>query len=138
MGQAMSNADVVRKVTELVSNFQFDEIEQYIHDEIVMEAPYQAFNHGPMRRGRKKFMEGVAFIPQVFEKFKLNICELYECQEKNTVIIEQTSFGVFVANKGTYQNRYVMVYGFRDGKIDLWREYFNPEVMNAGMICLLD
>ncbi len=138
MTKAMSNADVTRKVIDLVSAFEFDEIAQYIHEDIVMEAPYQAFHNGPMRRGGDLFMEGMRFVPNVFKKFKLNIHELYDCPEQDVVVFEQTSMGIFAANGGTYQNRYIMVFGFRDGKIVLWREFFNPEIMNASMLFMLD
>ena len=46
--------------------------------------------------------------------------------------------GVFAGNGATYQNRYIMVFGFRDGQIVLWREFYNPEIMNAGMLFMLD
>ena len=134
----MSNADTARKVVELVSSFQFDAVEAHVHDDIVMEAPYQAFHNGPMRRGREGFMAGMRFVPNVFKTFTLNIHELYDCPDQQVVVLEMTSMGVFAANGGTYQNRYVLILGFRDGKVYLWREFFNPEVMNAGMMILLE
>jgi len=134
----MTSAEIARRVIELVSSFQFDEIEQYIHEDIVVEAPYQAFHNGPMRRGKTAFMEGMRFVPNVFKAFSLKIHELYDCPEQEAVVFEQTSMGVFAANGGTYQNRYIMVFKFRDGKIHLWREFFNPEIMNAGMMFMLE
>ncbi|MEM6583945.1 MAG: nuclear transport factor 2 family protein [Pseudomonadota bacterium] len=134
----MSHADITRKVIAHVCAYQFDELSQYIHDDIVMEAPFQAFHNGPMKRGKDRFMQGMQFVPNVFKTFSLNIHELYDCPEQDVVVFEQTSMGVFVANGDTYQNRYIMVFGFRDGKIILWREFFNPEIMNAGMLFMLD
>lgn len=134
----MSNAETARRVIELVSNYQFDDIEQYVHDDIVMEAPYQAFHTGPLRRGKQAFMTGMRFVPNVFKTFSLNIHELYDCREQDVVVLEMTSVGIFLANSGTYQNRYIVVFQFKDGKIHLWREFFNPETMNAGMQFMLD
>lgn len=127
------NVQVTRQVIGLVSDYRFDEIEEHIHDDIVMEAPYQAFHQGPMKRGREGFMAGFRFVPNVFKSFKLNIHEIYDCPDQDVVVFEQTSFGIFAANGSSYQNRYIMVFQFRDGKIVLWREYFNPEIMNANM-----
>ena len=138
MSEVLSNAEVSRKVIEMVCAYQFDELAQYIHDDIVMEAPFQAFHNGPMRCGKKLFMEGMSFVPNVFRKFSLNIHELYDCPEQDVVVFEQTSFGIFAANGGTFQNRYIMVFGFRDGQIVLWREFFNPEIMNASMLFMLE
>ena len=138
VGSVMSNAEVTREVIRLVTAYRFDEIAQYIHDDIVMEAPYQAFHQGPMRRGKLGFMAGFAFVPQIFKRFSLNIHELYDCPAQNTVVFEQTSMGIFNANGKAYQNRYIMVFQFRDGKIVLWREFFNPEIMIASMAFMLD
>src|SRR5690606_40705707 len=69
----------------LVSQFRFDEIEQYIHDDIVMEAPYQADHQGPMRRGKEKFMAGFQFIPTIFRSFSTKTHELYDCPAQNEI-----------------------------------------------------
>ena len=138
VSEQLSNAEITRKVIDLVSNYEFDQIGPYIHEDIVMEAPYQAFHNGPMRRGKDLFMTGMGFVPDVFKTFKLNIHELYDCPDQDVVVFEQTSMGIFAANGGTYQNRYIMVFAFRDGQIVLWREFFNPEIMNAGMLFMLD
>ena len=135
---AMSNVDVARKAMELVSAGKFAEIEACIHDDIVVECPYQAFHSGPMARGRERFLRGLATVPMVFSTFKLNIHEMYDCPEQDTVVFEQTSMGRFAANGELYQNRYIMVFGFRDGKIVLWREYFNPDIMNRAMAFMLE
>ena len=134
----MNNAETARHVIELVSAFRFDDIEAFVHEDIVMECPYQAFHTGPMRRGKADFMEGMRFVPTVFKSFQLNIHELYDCPEQDTVVLEQTSLGVFLSSGGTYQNRYILVFKFRDGQIYLWREFYNPEVMNRGMLSMFD
>ena len=134
----MTNAEIARTVIELVSTYQFDQFEQYVHDDIVMEAPYQAFHAGPMRRSKESFLEAMRFVPNVFKAFRLNIHELYDCPDQEVVVLEMTSMGIFAANEATYQNRYVLVLQFKDEKIYLWREFFNPEVMNVGMKFMLE
>ena len=138
MSEQLSNAEITRKVIDHVSNYEFDQINQHIHEDIVIEVPFQAFHAGPMRRGKELFMSGMQVVPSVFKKFKLNIHELYDCPGQDVVVFEQTSMAIFAANGATYQNRYIMVFGFRDGKINLWREFFNPELMNAGWRFMLD
>ncbi|MEM8497132.1 MAG: nuclear transport factor 2 family protein [Pseudomonadota bacterium] len=132
----MNNADTARHVIDLVSSYQFDDLAPFIHDDIIMEAPYQAFHTGPMRRGKEGFMNGMRFVPGVFKTFSLNIHELYDCPEQQVVVLEMTSLGVFLSNDASYQNRYCLIFEFKDGKICLWREFFNPEIMNAGMISM--
>ena len=132
----MNNAETTRHVIGLVTEFRFDDIEEFIHDDIVVDCPYQAFHAGPLKRGRDNFMVGMRSVGDVFKSFQLNIHELYDCPGQDTVVFEQTSMGVFATNGGTYQNRYIMVFKFKDGKIHLWREFFNPEIMNRGMLSM--
>ena len=95
--KTMSNAEVARRAIELVTAFEFDELATLIHEDIVMEAPYQAFHAGPMRRGRESFMEGMSMVPNLFKAFSLNIHALYDCPADDVVVLEMTSLGVFLA-----------------------------------------
>jgi ketosteroid isomerase-like protein len=79
---------------------------------------------------------GFAFIPQVFRSFRLTITEIYDCPEQDVVVFEQTSDGELHSG-AHFANRYVMILGFRDGKVVLWRECFDPIVMNRAMAPLL-
>lgn len=131
------NVQVVRALTRAVSEKRFEEVRQYLHDECVVDVPYQAFFQGPMRRGGQGVAAGFAFIPQVFSEFVLTLTEIYDCPRQNSVVFEQVSSGVLAATGGAFANRYLMILGFRDGKVVLWREYFNPETMNALLAPLL-
>ncbi len=131
------NVQVVRALTRIVSEGRFEEVRQYLHDECIVDVPYQAFFQGPMRRGGKSIAEGFAFIPQVFSKFVLTLTEVYDCPHQNAVVFEQTSSGVLAATGDAFANRYLMILSFREGKVVLWREYFNPETMNRLLAPLL-
>lgn len=133
-----SNRATTQTVIDLVSAFRWDELATHIHDDIVMEAPYQAFHTGPMKRGKAAFMAGMQFVPNVFSRFELTIHKLYDCPDQDSVVFEMTSDGTFAADPSrSYANRYLMIFGFRDGKLVLWREIFNPAIMNDGMKFML-
>ncbi len=130
------NVRIVREIVRAVSDYDFDVVARHLHDELVIECPFPAFFQGPLRRGGPQVAAGFAFIPQIFKTFRLSITEIYDCPGQNVVVFEQTSEGEFVS--GTkYANRYVMILGFRDGKVVLWRECFDPIVMNRCMAPLL-
>jgi ketosteroid isomerase-like protein len=130
------NVRTVREIARAVSDYDFGAVARCLHEDLVIECPFPAFFQGPMRRGGVQVAAGFAFIPQIFKSFKLHITEIYDCPQQNVVVFEQTSEGVFVTG-APYANRYLMVFGFRDGKVVLWRECFNPIVMNEGMAPLL-
>jgi ketosteroid isomerase-like protein len=134
--QESRNVRTVREIARAVSGYDFDAVARHLHDELVIECPFPAFFQGPLRRGGAQVAAGFAFIPQIFKSFKLDITEIYDCPEQDVVVFEQTSQGEFLSG-ARYANRYVMIFGFRDGKVVLWRECFDPIVMNAGMAPLL-
>ena len=130
------NVKTVREIVRAVSAYEFDVVAHHLHEDLVIECPFPAFFQGPLRRGGAQVAAGFAFIPQIFKTFKLHITDIYDCPEQDVVVFEQTSEGEFVAG-GTFANRYVMILGFRDGKVVLWRECFDPIVMNQAMVPLL-
>lgn len=125
--------DIVRHVMGLVTQVKIDELAAYIHDDVVFEFPFPAAGTPPFKRGKDSFMEGFYMIKASFKHFALIPGQFYFDPEQNTVVAEFTSFGVLAATDTDYHNRYVGVFGFRDGKIALWREYLNPEICNAQM-----
>lgn len=138
MSDESANVRVVREVMRLMSEFRFDEAAGYLHDDVIVDCPYQAFHQGPLRRGKTLVAAGFQFVPMIFSRFRLSIGEVYDCPGDDTVVFEMESDGIFAANGTAYRNQYLMVFGFRDGKVVLWREYYNPKRMNDGMAFLLD
>ena len=133
-----SNVEIAHAVMDHMSAGRFEAAASHLHDDVIVDCPFQAFHQGPLRRGKATVAAGFAFIPMVFSKFQLIIDETYDCPEDQAVVLEMHSEGVFAAGGAPYQNRYVMVFEFRDGKIILWRECFDPDVMNRGMAFLMD
>ena len=131
------NVRTVREIARAVSAYEFDAVAKHLHEELVIECPFPAFFQGPLRRGGAQVAAGFAFIPQIFKSFKLNITEIYDCPGQDVVVFEQTSDAEFLSG-APYANRYVMIFGFRDGKVALWRECFDPIVMNRCMTPLLE
>jgi ketosteroid isomerase-like protein len=121
-----------------VSDYDFDAIARLLHDDLVIECPFPAFFQGPMRRGGAQVAAGFAFIPMVFSRFELIVDEAYDCPGQDVAVLEMHSEGVFAAGGAPYQNRYVMIFGFREGKIVLWRECFDPDAMNRSMAFMMD
>ncbi|HKY89970.1 MAG TPA: nuclear transport factor 2 family protein [Nevskiaceae bacterium] len=133
-----SNAEIARAVMGHMSAGAFEQAASFLHDDVIVDCPFQAFHQGPLRRGKATVAAGFAFIPMVFSRFEVVVDELHDCPGQETVVLEMHSEGVFAAGGGSYRNRYVLVFGFRDGKIVLWRECFDPDVMNRGMAFLMD
>jgi uncharacterized protein len=119
-----ANRAAVLRAYEAVGRFDADaQCLEYAED-AVMEFP---FADPPSR------LEGRAAIHQMlsaaFTSFhmQLEVTTVHECVDPDRLIFELRSEGELAGKP--YANRYVIVYGFKDGKIVSQREYLNPMVI---------
>ena len=92
-------------------------------DDLVLEFPYA----DPPKRmqGKDVVLPYLANALALFE-LDLRVVEVHETTDPDEVVVEAAATGTFVPNGAPYENRYVIVYGFRDGLICRQREYYNP------------
>jgi ketosteroid isomerase-like protein len=65
-------------------------------------------------------------LPQALAPFDQWADTLYVVGDGDTAVVEGRSHGTATHDGSTYENRYAWIMHFRDGKIALMREYFNP------------
>jgi uncharacterized protein len=120
-----------------VSNHNGD-VADLLTEDAVFDVPYADASAMEMPvRGREAFAATFAWVvAELFDPFLLEPIEEYLGADPEVLIVEYRSEGAIKANGSPYANRYVGVFRIRDGKIALWREYYNPEVMTraAGTI----
>lgn len=75
--------------------------------------------------GRAAVLERLTNAFKVF-RFELSITDLHHCLDPDELIVEFTGSGTYLPNDAPYENRYIAVFGFRDGLICRQREYFDP------------
>lgn len=103
-----------------------DGLAPLLHERIVMELPYAPKGTPTRIDGRDAVVTALGFIKTQMKYFRIIPHEVYECLERGTVILEATSVGQWLAPAPMYQNRYVFVFGFDDGLLLSWKEFFNP------------
>ncbi len=67
----------------------------------------------------------------LFRGFTLQLGEVYDCVDADTLIAEYRSEAIVVRNDNEYRNRYIGVFRFADGKIAAWKEFHNPEATSV-------
>jgi ketosteroid isomerase-like protein len=102
-----------------------------LHDDAVLEMPY------PLASGENKYgthkMWGeplriyVKGIVERNSKIAFDNVVWYET-DRDTVILEANGDLVRSKDGLRYQNKYLILFETRDGKVITWREYFNPVV----------
>ena len=102
-----------------------DDAGQMTHytDDLVLEFP---FADPPKRLESKAVVEPYLTTALGLFTLDLQVVEIHETTDPDELIVEAAATGTYTPNGAPYENRYVIVYGFRDGLICRQREYYNP------------
>ena len=122
------NIGTIRAVMECLSTGRYDEIGEHVSEDVAFELPY-----GPGARpievhGREAFVGLNAKTWPAFSHFRQTITQIHELVDPEKLIVEYESDGAITATGKPYRNRYVGIFGFRDGLICEWHEFHNPDV----------
>lgn len=109
----------------------FDEIEQIVHEDAVFEFPFSA--QGARLEGKAAIMAYLRTAMASFvRRMRFDVARQHACADPDWAIAEYRSEAETVAG-GRYANRYVGMVHAKDGRILLFREYFNPMAVIAAI-----
>lgn len=130
MGETMNEPGaLLRKLLSCLETFDFDGIDGLLHDDAVFDFPYRSSNQ--IISGRVAIVEHLrAGLTAFLKSISFEVHALYPSQDGQFAISEHSSEGERAAG-GMYRNRYVCVVQARDGRIVLYREYYNPQALAA-------
>jgi len=122
-----ANPDLAKRLLANLRESGVDGVAELLDENVRMELPFAPQGTPSAVVGKTAVMEALAFIPRYFSRFRISAHECYECKARSTVILECTSLGIYKSpNAPEYQNRYVVLLTFADGRVTRWREFFNP------------
>ena len=129
----MNNRDRVVEILRRLGEADFEGTTELLADDFVQEYPYLPMPGAPDRiEGIDAFIAFVRPGMTAFEPYRYRITEIYETTDPATVIAEYTSHSRLLSTGQPYSNRYIAVFVFAgDGKLRLWREYLDPQVIAA-------
>ena len=104
------------------------QLEHYTED-LVLELPYAS----PPKRIDGK-VAALSFLDAALGAFSLDLTidEVHACLDPDELIVEFSGTGEHRPTGSPYANRYIAVFGFRDGRIARQREYYNPSASPTG------
>lgn len=102
-----------------------DAVRQMTHytDDLVLEFP---FADPPKQLEGKDVVEPYLVAALGAFTLDLRVVEVHETVDPDELVVEAAATGTYTPNGASYENRYVIVYRFRDGRICHQREYYNP------------
>lgn len=119
-----ANLAVLRDMFAALADRDVDRMATFWADDLVFEAPI-SFTGSPSRTEGK---------PAVYDRLsrsygrvhmRFTITKVYDLLDPDTLIVEYTSEGRMVETGQPYENSYITVFRFRDGKLTLFREFYD-------------
>lgn len=127
MPQQNTLTDIAKKLLATLGAQEFDQLSAVLDDDIVVEFPYTG---SPAISGQQA---AIAFFTKglsIMRTLSFELTASYPAADGEFCVVEYTSTGETTTGK-SYSNRYISVLRIRDGKVLLFREFFNPLAMAA-------
>ncbi len=122
------NRSIVEKAFGMISSGSYAQMGSLISEDLYFELPYGPGRKALEVRGRSAFLALNAKTWPAFRRFELSMTDVHSLLDPNKLIIEYRSDGEIIETGKPYRNRYIGIFGFRDGEICEWHEFHNPDV----------
>ncbi|SOX56539.1 nuclear transport factor 2 family protein [Mycobacterium ahvazicum] len=123
-----ANRQTLRRAMDGISALDLDAVLAELHDDVRFELPYEDAVPDSGRDGVRELL-GSMFV--MFGKFTVTLTDIYDLLDPNMLVARYRGDALGRDKPVVYQNDYLGVFEFRDGKITLWREFDNPMVSAA-------
>jgi len=125
------NLAVAREILALAGEMRVDELVGHFAPDAVMELPYAPGGMARRHDGRDAIAEFQRFARDSFSSYTNEVDALHAtADDPDTVFVELRGHGVVAENGRPYEQTYVLVLRFDDdGRLLLWREYYDPGVV---------
>jgi ketosteroid isomerase-like protein len=106
-----------------------------LHDSAILQLPFEPAVPDSDRDGLLQLLS-MMFV--MFKQFTIAITDIYDLVDPNMLVARYRSDADGRDKQVSYQNEYIGVFHFVDGKITLWLEYANPEASHAAIAKFAD
>lgn len=129
------NKETLRRAMAGVTALDADAVLAEMHEQGAFELPFEPLVPDTDGAGYHSLLS-VTFV--MFKKFDITITDIYDLVDPNVLVARYRSHAEGRDKPVVYQNEYIGFFGFRDGKMTLWREWANPEVSHAALAGFAD
>jgi ketosteroid isomerase-like protein len=130
-----ANTQTLRQAMRAISAHDIDAIGAELHESAAFALPFEsAVPDGD----RESFLQLLSMMFAMFEKLELTITHIYDLVDPNILVARWLVDAMYRQKPVVYENQYIGVMHFRDGKIVSWRGYANPEAAHAALAKLAE
>lgn len=120
------SAKNVAVAKQIMSRFSMDNWYPLLHEDLVLEFPYAHSVQMPGRIvGKKAAVEYLSGVMKYFTGLTFRDVVVSSMTDPNTVLVEYAG-GCRLPTGKDYKQVYITVQKFKDGKMILFREFWNP------------
>lgn len=130
-----ANKQTLRRAMSSISAQDTDAVGADLHESAAFVMPFQADVPDSDREG---YLQLLSMMFAMFEKLELTITHIYDLVDPNMLVARWRVDAVYRHKPVVYENEYIGVMHFRDGKIVSWRGYANPEAAHAALAKLAE
>ena len=130
-----TNKQTLRRAMGGITALDADAILAELHDSAAFELPFEP---SVPDCDRDSFFQLLSMMFVMFKKFEITITDVYDLVDPDTLIARYQSDAEGRDKPVAYQNEYIGIFRFIDGKITYWREYANPDASHAAIAKFAD
>lgn len=99
------------------------------NEDAVQEMPFAPKGFPTRLEGKQALLNQYKDLPNNFVSMKFPIESIMTMEDPNIVVFEYRGV-IELKTGGTYNNRYIGMLKIKNGKISLFKEYFDPVILN--------
>ncbi|MBW4508315.1 MAG: nuclear transport factor 2 family protein [Scytonematopsis contorta HA4267-MV1] len=122
------NEQTIRTYFQLLSQKRMDEWLKLWHENGVQDMPYSPKGFPKRVEGKTAVAKHYSALPTSVGRMEFPDLQIYSTKDPNTFWVEFRGEIEVLATKKPYNNTYAGLFRFQDGKVILFREYYDPIV----------
>lgn len=131
IGNASSSSQIGVHALNLLAARDFESLRNLLAPDVKLDWPYHQSGVPVLIEGADAFIEAASVI-KVFKDLEIRQIKVNELSDSGITIIEARSTGTYANGRTSYTNHYIFLLKIVEGKVTLWREFYNPlEVMKV-------
>lgn len=114
---------------------EFDAFQACLAQDIVQDWPYRPLPNMPERVvGAAELRKLIETGMSDFDPYSYRLKIIHDLVDPQVVIAEYSSHSVYRRRQVPYENSYISILRFRDGKLVHWTEYVNPLIVKEALL----
>jgi ketosteroid isomerase-like protein len=124
---SMGAAEVFEQLLEVFRSGNPQPLNDLLSEDAVVEFPFAPPSRPRRVEGKSNIMKYLQAIQGNISITSFSDVEIHRMIDPDCVVVEMTGHGTVLATGAAYERRYIEVFRTKNGRIQLFRDYWNPQ-----------